>query len=108
MISKARTEIGLSVFAGISTVTRKPTLLLNLSPSTKDTLLLSRYAFHLESLPSCGLSDKTTLQQDVAWHNLDENIFASVGDDRQLLMSVHFSYTVPTCFPLLILCFVDR
>lgn len=28
----------------------------------------------------------SAISQDVAWHNLDENIFASVGDDRQLLM----------------------
>lgn len=28
----------------------------------------------------------TSVVEDVAWHNLDENIFASVGDDRQLLI----------------------
>lgn len=27
-------------------------------------------------------------KQDVAWHCLQENIFASVGDDRKLLLSV--------------------
>ncbi|GAA5976653.1 hypothetical protein JCM11641_005652 [Rhodosporidiobolus odoratus] len=28
----------------------------------------------------------TSVVEDVAWHNYDENVFASVGDDRQLLL----------------------
>lgn len=30
----------------------------------------------------------TSIVEDVAWHNLNEDVFASVGDDRMLLLSV--------------------
>ena len=28
----------------------------------------------------------TSIVEDVAWHNLNEDVFASVGDDRMLLL----------------------
>ena len=75
-------------FIGISTGTRKPILLSNLSLSTRVTLLSSRYALALWQISCCASLLTKEAKQDVAWHNLDENIFASVGDDRQLLMYV--------------------
>lgn len=30
----------------------------------------------------------TAIVEDVAWHNLQEDVFASVGDDRMLLLCV--------------------
>jgi len=33
----------------------------------------------------------SAIVEDVAWHNLQEDVFASVGDDRMLLLCVPLS-----------------
>ncbi|CEQ42943.1 SPOSA6832_04816 [Sporobolomyces salmonicolor] len=38
----------------------------------------------------------TSIVEDVAWHCLNDDIFASVGDDRQLLMFVSFFFHLST------------
>lgn len=44
----------------------------------------------------------SAIVEDVAWHNLQEDVFASVGDDRMLLLCVFPDYLFsPTAVPTL-------
>ena len=56
---------------------------LNRSPFTPDTILLLGYVFpHPYAIPSAHLRRL----QDVDWHSSEENVFASVGDDKKLML----------------------
>lgn len=75
--------------AGTSTATPRPTQSWTLSPSTRVTRPSSRSVLSALRPRETKVTDAACRHpQDVAWHCLQENIFASVGDDRQLIMYV--------------------